>query len=205
MTKLNQDQICELISSFKKGTTDSLDTLMENFKPMVSSIARGYFLVGGDDEDLMQEGMIGLYKAILSYDECCSTTFSTFAYLCILRQVQTAVRASLRKNRAVLSNFISISNQGMIVVDEEKSGIYLVSSELNPEESLITAEQKSELSEIIMKKLSKFEFLVLGLYLKGFSYTDISQKLCKDIKSVSNAIARMRMKLQNYFGGEKCI
>lgn len=202
MTKLSQEEILGLLDSFHKGSTLSLDKLIEDFKPMVSSISRGYFLVGGDDEDLMQEGMIGLYKAIQTYDKTSDANFATFAYLCTLRQVQTAVRNSLRKGRANLNSFLSISNQGMIMIDEGESGIYLVSSELTPEENLLQKEQKHELSEIIRKQLSELEFLVLGLYLKGYSYTDISHKLKKDIKSISNAIARMRVKLQTFFGGE---
>jgi len=203
MTELTQDKILDLLCSSKTGDTQCLDSLIENFKPMVSSIARGYFLVGGDDEDLVQEGMIGLYKAIQTYDKENKATFSTFAYLCILRQVQTAVRASLRKSRVTLSRYLPISNQGMIVIDSgEESGIYLVSDEMTPEETLIQQEQKQELSDIIKKQLSEFEYSVLGLYLKGYSQSDISHKLKKDIKSVSNAIARMRLKLQSFFGGE---
>jgi len=203
MTELTQSKILDLLSSFRMGDTQSLDKLIENFKPMVSSIARGYFLVGGDDEDLVQEGMIGLYKAIQTYKEDNKATFSTFAYLCILRQVQNAIRVSLRKNRATLNKCLPISNQGMIVVDnEDGNGIYLVSDEMTPEENLIQQEQKQELSHLIKKQLSGFEFSVLGLYLKGYSHLDISHKLNKDIKSVSNAIARMRVKLQSFFGGE---
>ena len=200
--KLTQDEVLDLIESFKKGDVLSLDKVIENFKPMVSSISRGYFLVGGDDEDLLQEGMIGLYKAIITYDKNANSTFSTFAYLCVLRQVQTAVRTSLRKGRAILNSYLSISNQGMIVCDDVESGIFLVSSQLNPEENLITKEDKKELSNIIKKQLSDFEFKVLGLYLRGYSHLDISQKLNKDVKSVWNAIARMRVKLQSFFGGE---
>ncbi len=203
---LNQEQTVILLEKAKKGDEKSLETLLNNFKPMVSSIARGYFLVGGDEEDLVQEGMIGLYKAIEKYDEEQKTTFSTFAYLCIKRQVQNTVRSSLRKERAKLSDYLPITNQGMITIDEtEENGIYLLSDELNPEESFIEREQKKELSLIIKKELSDFEFNVLFLYLKGYSHGDIAVCLKKDSKSVSNAIARIKQKLQNVLGGEKCI
>lgn len=200
---ISQDEVLSLLKQAKSGDEKSLEMLLNSFKPMVSSICRGYFLVGGDDEDLVQEGMIGLYKAIENYDEDNKTAFSTFAYLCIKRQVQNTVRASFRKERAKLNNYLSITNQGMITVDEDKnSGIYLLSEDLNPEESFLDAEQKKELSKIIKKELSEFEFNVLFLYLKGYSHLDIANKLSKDTKSVSNAIARIKQKLQIVLGGE---
>ena len=200
---LNQDEVLTFLEKAKNGDGKSLEQILNNFKPMVSSIARGYFLVGGDDEDLVQEGMIGLYKAIQSYDEKNKSTFSTFAYLCIKRQVQNTIRKSFRKDRQKLSDYLPISNQGMIVVDEEKDkGIYLLSDELNPEESFLESEEKKEFSSIIKKKLSQFEYKVLFLYLKGYSYIDIQQKLKIDAKSVTNAIARIKIKLQNIFGGK---
>ena len=199
----NQEKIVELLQKVKNGDDKSLEVLLNDFKPMVSSIARGYFLVGGDEEDLVQEGMIGLYKAIEGYKEDSKTTFSTFAYLCIKRQVQNTIRSSLRKERAKLSDYLPITNQGMIAATEdEENGIYLLSDELNPEESFIEAEEKKELSDIIKKELSEFEFNVLFLYLKGFNHSDIAQKLSKDAKSISNAIARIKQKLQNVLGGE---
>ena len=200
---INQDEVLSLLKKAKNGDEKSLEMLLNSFKPMVSSICRGYFLVGGDEEDLVQEGMIGLYKAIENYDENNKTVFSTFAYLCIKRQVQNTVRASFRKERAKLNNYLSITNQGMITVDEDKnSGIYLLSEDLNPEESFLDAEQKKELSKIIKKELSEFEFNVLFLYLKGYSHLDIANKLLKETKSVSNAIARIKQKLQIVLGGE---
>ncbi len=200
---LNQEQTIALLEKAKKGDEKSLESLLNSFKPMVSSIARGYFLVGGDEEDLVQEGMIGLYKAVEKYNEESKTTFSTFAYLCIKRQVQNTIRSSLRKERAKLSDYLPITNQGMITIDESgKNGIYLLSDELDPEQSFIEREQKKELSLIIKKELSDFEFNVLFLYLKGFSHSDIAVRLKKDAKSVSNAIARIKQKLQNVLGEE---
>lgn len=199
---LSQAEIVDLLQKAKSGDDKSLGLLLNSFKPMVSSIARGYFLVGGDEEDLVQEGMIGLYKAVEGYNEESKTTFSTFAYLCIKRQVQNTIRTSLRKERAKLQDYLPITNQGMIALEDQNSGIYLLSDELNPEESFIEREEKTELSNIIKKELSDFEFNVLFLYLKGFNHTDIANKLSKDVKSISNAIARIKQKLQNVLGGE---
>lgn len=201
---LTQEEILVILNKFKQGNAQVLDELFENFKPMVSSISRGYFLVGGDEEDLLQEGMIGLYKAVQTYKPSEKATFNTFAYLCVLRQVQTAVRNSLRQKRASVNVCFPITDQGMIVVDEKlNSGIYLLSEELNPEESLIENETKTELTKAIKQILSELEFEVLSLYLKGFSYHDISSKLEKDQKSIFNAVARMKEKLQKFFEGEK--
>lgn len=201
---LNEDEILVLLKKAKSGDNISLEKLLNNFKPMVNSITRGYFLIGGDDEDLVQEGMIGLYKAIETYKESSQSSFSSFAYLCIKRQVQNTIRASLRKDRAKINSPLSITNQGMITLDEnDESGIYLLSDDPNPEESFLQEEERNRLSVIIKKELSDFEFKVLFLYLKGYSHSDISEKLNKDVKSVSNAIARIKSKLQNVFGGEK--
>ena len=201
--KLTQEDVIKLLKRAKKGDEESQDTLIDNYKKMVKSIVRGFFLIGGDAEDLMQEGMIGLYKAMQSYNASNKATFTTFAYLCVLRQIQSAIRSSFRKGRFILGDFLPISNQGMIVLDDTNNkGIYLISSELSPEENVIQREHQQELSDIIKKQISNFEFKVLGLYLKGYSHFEIAQKLGKDIKSVSNAIFRIRTKLQNFFGGE---
>ncbi len=200
MKILTPEQTALLLARARKGDTTALDDLIENFKPMVSSIARGYFLVDGDDEDLVQEGMIGLYKAVQSFKESGGASFSSFAYLCIVRQVQTAIRSGIRKKST--NAFLSISNQGSIDLSEEGDGvsIFLVSSDLTPEEKFLQLESKHELSALIKKQLSDLEFSVLGFYLKGFSHVDISQKLNIDLRSVANAIARMRMKLKDLFG-----
>ncbi len=199
---MTQDEVLNFLDQFKNGDEQAIEQLLEAFKPMVKSICRGYFLLDGDEEDLIQEGMIGLYKAIQTYSEDKKASFQTFAYICVLRQVQMAVRASLRKKQTNLNSSLPITDQGMIVVDEASGlGIYLLSEELNPEESLIENEQKQELTKKIKAVLSDFEFKVFSFYLKGFSANDIAAKTGKDAKSISNAIARTKDKLRNCFGG----
>lgn len=204
-----------LLKQAKQGNTDSLEKLIELYKSMVNSIVRGYFLIGGDNDDLVQEGMIGLYKAILSYDENCDTKFFTYSFLCVKRQVMGAVRASKRfKNMPLNRAYISINNQGMLLFgnsdeendDGDECGIFLSSEQLSPEEKFFEREQGVEITKKIKEMLSDFEFNVLALYLNGFSYADIGYKLNKDSKSIDNAINRLKKKLQSiYQGGKICI
>lgn len=192
----------ELLKKAKSGDAKSLEKLLEMFKPTVNSIARGCFLVGGDIDDLVQEGMIGLYKAILSYEKNENTKFSTYAYVCIKRQVLEAIRASKRfKNLPLNNSYISINNQGMLVLkaeqdEDDEDGVFLTSLAPSPLESFLVHEQELKLTEKIKSLLSEFEYGVLALYLKGFSYADIAQKVGKDNKSVDNAISRIKTKLQ---------
>jgi len=175
----------------------SLDELFNRFRPMVNSITRGYFLNDGDHEDLVQEGMIGLHKAILSYDINSNATFSTFAHLCITRQVQTAVRRSTKLNSMMLDNFLSIDTNGRVqLTKDEDDTMYLTSDTPSPEDVVILNEATTALDNRIRDKLSTLEYDVFNLYLQGYSYRDIASKLQKDVKSVGNAVERIRGKLQ---------
>lgn len=199
---ITQDEILNLQQKHKNGDETALETLLEEFKPMVKSISRHYFLLDGDEEDLVQEGMIGLYKAIESYSKEKNASFQTFAYVCILRQVQMAVRKSLRNKQNTLNTSLPLSDQGMIVLDDaNNSKFFLLSEDLNPEETLLENEQKQELTKKAKAVLSNFEFQVFAMFLKGFSISDIAQKTKKDAKSISNAITRTKEKLKKCFGG----
>ena len=202
-----------LLNQARAGNEASLETLIDKYKPIVSGIARGYFLIGGDTDDLIQEGMIGLYKAIQNYKENNKSKFSTYAYHCIKHQVQSAVRSSLSNKNSPLNAYLSISNQGMLLIGnenedeiDEEHGIFLASGEPSPEEKFFEQERKLEITNAVKKQLSDFEYKVLKLYLKGYSYLDIAQKLQKDNKSIDNAITRLKQKLQSAFWeGKVCI
>ncbi len=202
-----------LLNQARAGNETSLETLIDKYKPIVSGIARGYFLIGGDTDDLIQEGMIGLYKAIQNYKENNKSKFSTYAYHCIKHQVQSAVRSSLSNKNSPLNAYLSISNQGMLLIGnenedeiDEEHGIFLASGEPSPEEKFFEQERKLEITNAVKKQLSDFEYKVLKLYLKGYSYLDIAQKLQKDNKSIDNAITRLKQKLQSAFWeGKVCI
>ena len=199
MSKLTNDE--ELLLKARSGDNVALEDLINNLRPMVSSICRGYFLTNGDEEDLVQEGMIGLYKAIQTYDTSSDVKFGTFAYLCVKRQVQQAVRSSLSNKNAPLSNYLSIDSHGAISVgtyDEEDSEneFCIPSDSPSPEDSLIKKETMTELNNKIRSVLSDYEYRVLTLYLKGYSYKQISLLLDKNTKSVDNAIERIKDKLE---------
>ena len=177
---------------------NSLEELFSRYRPVINAIARGYFLTDGDHDDLMQEGMIGLHKAMLSYDINSNASFSTFAHLCITRQVQNAVRRSTKCNNSFLNNFLSIDPAGRVRLskDDEDSIMYLTSDTPSPEEVVLLSEATNALDNTIREKLSNLEYNVFNLYLQGFSYKDIAKKLNKDIKAVGNAVERIRSKLQ---------
>ena len=164
----------------------SAEELLIYYKPLVSKIARRYFLVGGDMDDVFQEGMIGLYKAINSFSSDKGASFQTFATLCINRQIQSAVKkANANKNR-VFMDLYSMEN------DET---IKIISSERNPEDNFIVKESYENIKREILQKLTNLEKKILKEYLSGFSYEDISQKLHINKKSVDNALNRIRNKL----------
>ena len=177
---------------------NSLEELFNRYRPLINAITRGYFLTDGDHDDLMQEGMIGLHKAILSYDINSNASFSTFAHLCITRQVQSAVRRSTKCNNTFLNNFLSIDPTGRVRLskDDEESIMYLTSDTPSPEDIVLLSEATSALDNSIREKLSALEYNVFNLYLQGYSYKDIASKLDKDIKAVGNAVERIRNKLQ---------
>ena len=208
---MNDDLV--LLERARKGDEASLEKLIDIFKPTVSSIVRSYFLNDGDNDDLIQEAMIGLYKAIQSYNDKAGIKFSTYAYSCIKHKVQSAVRSSLSGKNSPLNACLSISNQGKLLIGNEKEeendeehGIFLASNELSPEEKFFEQERKLEITNAIKRVLSEYEYNVLKLYLKGYSYLDIAKKLGKDNKSIDNAISRLKQKLQVVFeGGEICI
>ena len=191
----------ELISMIKDGNDLAESEIFNRYKDLVTKICRGYFIVGGDLEDLVQEGMIGLYKAIQTYDTSSDVKFGTFAYLCVKRQVQQAVRSSLSNKNAPLSNYLSIDSHGAISVgtyDEEDSEneFCIPSDSPSPEDNLIKKETMTELNNKIRSVLSDYEYRVLTLYLKGYSYKQISLLLDKNTKSVDNAIERIKDKLE---------
>lgn len=174
----------------QKGDHDAEINLLDKYRPLVKKHSRGYFLVGGDVEDLIQEGMIGLYKAIRNYSPEKNANFSSFASLCIRRQIQTAVRnASTRKN-IMLSSAVPITCE-----DEDDYGVFLISSGPSPDQELISKQTSKALLEQIKALLSPNEYIVLKLYLAGLSYEQIASKTGQNKKSVDNALTRIKKKL----------
>ena len=161
---------------------ESLDDILQKFKPLVRARARGFFLLGGDMDDLLQEGMIGLYKAIMTFDEQRDVAFPTFASLCVVRQIQTAIKLSLRQKHQALNTAIPLD-------------IVKTLSPFDPEAIFLQQETKDALYESIETRLTPLEKDVLLLYLADLSHAQIAEKINKNKKSVDNALSRIKKKL----------
>ncbi|MBD5548218.1 MAG: RNA polymerase sporulation sigma factor SigH [Lachnospiraceae bacterium] len=192
----------ELIVRLRDGESAITDYIMDKYKNLVRSKAKSMYILGADREDLIQEGMIGLFKAIRDYDTGRDASFFTFADLCVSRQMYTAVQAAGRQKHTPLNTYISLyasaSESGGAEGGEEWELIdsMLSRSERNPEELLIDRENVELLEKIIEKELSSFENQVLDLYLTGMKYSQIAKVLGRDDKSTDNALQRIKTKLR---------
>lgn len=186
----------ELIRQIRSGSDDAMGCLLERYRDMVRKEARKFFLAGGDEEDLIQEGMIGLFKAITSFEEGKNTSFSTFAYLCVQRQIYTTITAFNRKKHIPLNTSISLferKDQGEEFALDE----ILETPEGTPEELLLRKEEIKDYYQMIDQRLSQFEKQVMYHYLNGENYTMIAKRLGRTDKSIDNAIQRVRKKIKN--------
>ncbi|MGN0376158.1 MAG: RNA polymerase sporulation sigma factor SigH [Suilimivivens sp.] len=189
----------ELIVRLRDGEKQIIDYIMDKYKDLVKSKAKSMYILGADREDLIQEGMIGLFKAVRDYDIGRDASFFTFADLCVSRQMYTAVQAAGRKKHAPLNTYISLyanfSEQGEN--EEWKMLDSMISKEdLNPEDMLIDRENVELIEKTIDRELSGFEKQVLDLYLTGMKYTQIARVLGRDEKSTDNALQRIKNKLK---------
>lgn len=184
----------ELSQQAQAGQESAVNQLLTKYKPLVNQIARSYFLTGGEMEDIVQEGMIGLFKAIMHYNGK-SASFKTFASTCIKHQIQSAVRVASSEKNKILSSALPIIDLVNTEEEDDKSEIIFPSDLPSPDERLLEKERIIEIVENIRKTLSKLELEVLSLYLKGFSYNEISKQSGLSKKSVDNALTRIKNKL----------
>ena len=188
----------DLITLIKEGDQEATEYLVKKYYPLVIRSTRTMFLIGADDEDLTQEGLIGLFKAIQSYDSNNDASFFTFAQLCIKRQIYSAVKASNREKHSPLNGYISFysstnDNEVQLIENLEAD------NNTNPEIVILNQETTERINELLSSHLSKMEQMVLPLYLEGMSYKDIAQKLGKSTKSIDNAVSRIRDKVKNFY------
>ena len=181
----------ELISRFKNGESEILDYLMEKYKNMVRKKARTMFLIGGENDDLIQEGMIGLFKAVRDYQPDRDAAFQTFASICVDRQIYNAVQSSNRQKHQPLNSYISRREQ-----DGENEGHLGDNWGENPESIIIDQENVQDLEQEITATLSPMENQVLEYYLAGNGYGEIAQIMGKTPKSIDNALQRIRIKIR---------
>ncbi len=168
----------------------AIDELFNRYKYIASAVAHSYFLNGGDSEDLLQEGLFAVFKAITTFNT--KYNFKAYVYKCVKNRILTVITSSNRYKNQPLNNYISLS--GTFDSDIEKNEI-IVDSEFGPEETYINTESEKELKDIINNCLSSYEHKILFYYLKGYSYREISEKLDKKEKSIDNAIQRIRKKI----------
>lgn len=187
----------ELIKLYRDGNEDAIDIIFERYKYLVRKKAKAMYIAGGDNDDLIQEGMIGLYKAVRDYNEDRQASFATFAGMCINRHMMSAVTASNRKKNIPLNSYVSFDAPAD---GDEQSGTKLVEvlkpdNEQNPEYMFIDREHTRLLEDKIVSALSVYEKKVLDMYLEGKDYIEIAKELNKQPKSVDNAIQRIRIKV----------
>lgn len=184
----------ELIEQLRNGDAGVMDFLMEKYKYLVRKKANAVFLLGGDTDDLVQEGMIGLFKAVRDFDGNQSSFFS-FADLCISRQIYHAIEAAGRKKHIPLNAYVSLSEDGKDA-DHQVLEERITVREDNPEQILIDRENVHTFLEKIHETLSPMENQVLDAYLAGWNYRQIAEKMGKTEKSIDNALQRIKMKVQ---------
>lgn len=189
---------CELIDRLRRGESAIMDYICDKYKNLVRSKAKSMFILGADNEDLIQEGMIGLFKAVRDYDMGRDASFSTFAELCISRQMYTAVQASRRRKHFPLNTYVPLDGEAP---EDDREGLNLAElladkSELNPEELFLDKERVDYLEKTIEEELSDFEKQVLDLYLTGMSYSQIAKVLGRDEKATDNALQRLKAKIK---------
>ncbi len=194
--QLEDEQVIEMVHV---GDSDALDYLITKYRNFVRAKARSYFLIGADREDIVQEGMIGLYKSIRDFREDKLTSFKAFAELCITRQIITAIKTATRQKHIPLNSYVSLDKP---IYDEESDRTLLDvisgAKVMNPEELIINQEEFDDIELKMGELLSDLERKVLALYLDGRSYQEISEELNRHVKSIDNALQRVKRKLEKY-------
>ena len=181
------------------GEDAALEYLLNKYKNFVRAKARSYFLIGADHEDIVQEGMIGLFKAIRDYREDRLSSFRAFAELCVTRQIITAIKTATRQKHIPLNSYVSL-NRPIFEEDSDRTLLDVITEETpsNPEEMLIDREDLSVIEGRIGSLLSDLEKQVLVRYVEGKSYVEISEEMNRHVKSIDNALQRVKRKLQKY-------
>lgn len=188
-----------LVELSQDGSSKAQDILIQRYKNLVKGKSRAYFLMGADKEDIVQEGMIGLFKAIRDYRPDKAASFKSFAEMCVKRQIITAIKTAARQKHMPLNSYVSLNKP---VFDEESDrtmyDMMTNSKELNPEHLLIKREELKMLETKMDEVLSDLEWEVLNAYLDGKTYSEIALEMNKHVKSVDNALQRVKKKLEKH-------
>ena len=189
----------QVVALAQESDGAALEYLLNKYKNFVRTKARSYFLIGADHEDIVQEGMIGLYKAIRDYKEEKLSSFRAFAELCITRQIITAIKTATRQKHIPLNSYISL-NKPIYEEDSDRTLLDVITEEglSNPEDMLIDREDLSFIEGRIGQMMSDLEKQVLVRYMEGKSYVEIADEMGRHVKSIDNALQRIKRKLQKY-------
>lgn len=189
----------DMVEAFRGGDSGALEYLINKYRNFVRAKARSYFLIGADREDIVQEGMIGLYKAIRDFKGDKLSSFKAFAELCITRQIITAIKTATRQKHIPLNSYVSLDKP---IYDEDSDrtlmDVICGTQVLDPEELIINQEEFIGLEDKMAEILSDLERKVLMLYLDGRSYQEIAEDLKRHVKSIDNALQRVKRKLERY-------
>ena len=193
-----EDEI--LVAAARDGDERALATLLDKYRGFARAKARSYFLVGADREDIVQEGMIGLYKAIRDFNPDLASTFRAFAELCVTRQIITAIKTATRQKHGPLNNYVSFSRPVLTDDDGERclGDMLTAGGHCDPADLVISAERIRALQEHFDEVLSDLEAEVLRLYVDGKSYQEIAEVLKRHVKSIDNALQRIKRKLDGH-------
>jgi len=183
----------------REGDNEALEFLIYKYKNFVRAKARSYFLIGADREDIIQEGMIGLYKAIRDFRYDKLSSFRAFAELCITRQIITAIKTATRQKHIPLNSYVSL-NKPIYDEDSDRTLLDVISGTkvTDPEELIISREEFDDIEEKMGEILSSLEWQVLMSYLEGKTYQEIAVELERHVKSIDNALQRVKRKLERY-------
>lgn len=194
----------DLVAVAKSGDDYASEYLINKYRNFVRVKAKAYFLIGADREDIIQEGMIGLYKAIRDFRADKLSSFRAFAELCITRQIITAIKTATRQKHIPLNSYISL-NKPIYDEDSDRTLLDVISSikVSDPEELVINQEASATMRERIRKNLSELECKVLTAYLEGKSYQEMANELNRHVKSIDNALQRVKRKLERNLEGEE--
>ena len=196
--KCQQDEY-DIVLKASKGDKIALEYIIKKYRNFVKSKAKSYFLIGADKEDIIQEGMIGLYKAVRDFDATKTNSFKGFAEICITRQIITAIKTATRQKHITLNSYISL-NKPIYDEESERALLDIIATSIvtDPEELIISKEELKHIESKMNELLSDLELQVVEYYLNGKSYQYIADKLQRDVKSIDNALQRVKRKLEKH-------
>lgn len=196
--EIMEENINTILKKAQTGDSEAIDWILKEYSKILSFNAQKYYLIGAEQEDLLQEGILGLLKAIKFYDET-KSSFSSFAFLCIRREMISAIRKANTQKNSVLNEALTTSS----MIEDSSDLDNYISSENNPEEAYLLKEEIKEFKNFSDKNFSKLEKEVLKYLIRGYSYREIAKILSKNLKSIDNTIQRIRKKSEDWINKEE--